>query len=120
MNKKLNNKFAKNFFLILFLGFLGSTIFFNHTHISDGQIIVHSHPFKAGPDGKPLHEHNDTSYSLIHLLNNFYAIVATGIILSHIIYFLSREILSGPENNISFSLYKAPLLLRGPPSGMLA
>ena len=45
--------------LLLFLWYLGGISLFQHSHIIDGQIIVHSHPYTGTAD-HPGHTHTPT------------------------------------------------------------
>ena len=102
--------------LIIFIGFMGCNMFFNHTHISDGNIIVHSHPFKADKDGKPLHNHVNYSYMLIHMLNNFITNTSPFILLAPLFLYLYGE-LTGIIKEFHLSGSRVhPYNLRGPPS----
>ncbi len=69
MFKKAGVAISKYFFLLLFLGFLGSITLFNHAHIVNGVTIVHSHPFKSDSNGKPLHSHSYNGFITIHFLS---------------------------------------------------
>lgn len=58
------------FLLMLFLGYYGSITMFYHSHIVTGDtIIVHSHPFRTGSNGLPLHSHTSNGFITIHLLS---------------------------------------------------
>jgi hypothetical protein len=116
--KKCCKNISRYFFLALFLGFFGSTTFFDHTHIYDGNVIVHSHPFKHGKDGKPMHSHNDSGYLLVYLLHNYIANIALNLSLASIILFLAGEITARTINNIPLKVRKSPFFLRGPPVRM--
>lgn len=60
--------------LILFLGYYGSITLFTHTHIVNGVIIVHSHPFSSGNQKNPIsHQHTANSFTLIQFLSHFFA-----------------------------------------------
>lgn len=120
MLNKLAGTVLKCFFLAIFLGFLGSTVFFNHTHTIDGKIIVHSHPSKTDGNEKPLHSHKDTGYLLVFHLNNYIASIALAISMASVILFLAFELLLKTINSLLFRVCKDPLYLRGPPSGMLS
>jgi hypothetical protein len=74
--KKLLVNIQKWFFLLLFLEFFGSITFFNHVHIVDGYAIVHSHPFKHGSNGVPVHSHPYGGFLVIDVLNHFIAVAA--------------------------------------------
>lgn len=119
MKKTEVNKFRCIILLTLFIGFFGSNLFFNHSHIVDGNIIVHSHPFKTGSDGKPLHSHPKSTYVLIQILNAsiFIATLTASLASAFNVFF--RKILF-----ISYipvlSKHKYLLLeKRGPPSVLL-
>jgi len=119
MNEKRVDITCRCSLLVIFVMFLGCTLFFNHTHISEGNIIFHSHPFKADKDGKPLHNHGNNSYILIHILNNFIADITPVVMLAALLLFVYRELLgvikeSYPAGN-GVLLYQQ----RGPPSIML-
>jgi len=118
--KKCIFNIARYFFLILFLGFFGSNTFFDHTHIYDGNIIVHSHPYKHDLDGKPINGHNDSNYLLIYLLNNFLVPLGLALTLISIILVLYWEIIGRAINNQISRLCKSSFLLRGPPCLMLS
>ncbi|HAM08722.1 MAG: hypothetical protein A2X04_10325 [Bacteroidetes bacterium GWF2_41_9] len=105
--------------LVIFLLFMGSTLFFNHTHISDGNIIVHSHPFKADQDGKPIHSHVDYSYILIHMLNNFITNTTLLILIAAPFLFLTGELLRKSKEIHLSEKWVLQYHLRGPPSIML-
>jgi hypothetical protein len=105
--------------LAIFLLFMACTLFFNHTHISDGNIIVHSHPFKAAKDGKPMHNHVDYSYILIHMLNNFIASTIPYILFAALFLFLSGELLMKIKEFHITEKWVLQNHLRGPPAKML-
>jgi len=117
--KKCSINISRYFFLILFLGFFGSNTFFDHTHIYDDNIIVHSHPFKPDRDGKPFHNHNQSSYLLVYQLNNLIVNIASSLTLACVIFFLSGEVIARTVNNLPLRICHSPFLLRGPPSRML-
>ncbi len=103
-------------FLILFTGFFASTVFFNHTHISEGSILVHSHPFKPDHNGKPLHSHSNSVYFLVFLLNNFIADIngtntVDSIILPHVSDIFSGIVINYPSGDCNPVFF-----LRGPPA----
>lgn len=119
MKKKEVNKFRCIILLTLFIGFFSSNLFFRHSHIVDGIIIVHSHPFKADSNGTPLHSHNNNSYILIHILNYFIVLpaVLAAMTLLYIVFIRKSE----PTGYSSIHTGNKYLLLkkRGPPSQML-
>lgn len=54
------------FFLpLLFITYLGSITLFNHSHVVNGVIIVHSHPFKGS------HEHTEAQLETVLFLSSF-------------------------------------------------
>jgi hypothetical protein len=58
--------------LLLFLGYYGSITFFNHVHVVNGVSIVHSHPFKSGPENNsPASQHSDRELQNIISLSYF-------------------------------------------------
>jgi hypothetical protein len=119
MNKKRVDITCRCSLLVIFVMFLGCTLFFNHTHISDGNIIVHSHPFKADKDGKPLHNHMDYSYMLINMLNNFIANNSPLILLAALFLYMSRELLGVIKESYPAGNGVLQYQQRGPPSIML-
>lgn len=68
MMKRLLRNTSAFFLLVLFIGFWSSTHLFYHTHIVDGQIIVHSHPFGNSSSG-----HTSQELKLISILSVFLA-----------------------------------------------
>ena len=120
MLKRLLTTVSKFFFLAIFLGFLGSTVFFNHTHTIDGKIIVHSHPFKSDGNGKPVHNHKDTGYLLVLLLNNFIAGTVLVFSIASLILFLAIDLLPKKSSIPLLRVCRDTLFLRGPPSLILS
>jgi len=58
------------FLAFLFLGYLGSITFFQHTHIVDGITVVHSHPYKSHNGNAPIsHKHSQCQLVLINFLS---------------------------------------------------
>jgi hypothetical protein len=106
---------SRYFFLILFLGFFASATFFPHSHQYNGNIIVHSHPFKHNKEGKPIHTHSDSGYQLIYLLNNYIARIAIGLSLAFVVFQLLKEIIPQTIRSFCSRVEKSSILLRGPP-----
>jgi hypothetical protein len=52
-------------FLLLFVGYFCAANLFSHTHIVNGNKIVHSHPHQKG------HAHTDSELQLIKYLTSF-------------------------------------------------
>ncbi|HOB84285.1 MAG TPA: hypothetical protein PKX27_06960 [Bacteroidales bacterium] len=109
-----------SFFLILFLCFFASTTFFDHTHLHDGNIIVHSHPFKSDPNGKPVHTHNDSGFLLVCILDNIISEAIIFYFLISAILPLLREIFTSPHIILPALNNLSPYLLRGPPARISA
>ena len=58
--------------IFLFLGYYAGITSFYHMHLIDGQVIVHSHPFRNAPiKDTPYqsHQHSSESCNLIHQMN---------------------------------------------------
>jgi|GEM_PF-1320065 len=113
--KTLRSDLSRYFLLLLFLGFFASTNFFDHTHISDGNIIVHSHPFKHDRNGNPTHNHKDTDYLLIYLIQNYLAIAPAILFFSELISIIIKKIIAGKERNKNPKDLIFSFLQRGPP-----
>ncbi|HOW09009.1 MAG TPA: hypothetical protein PLX08_04315 [Bacteroidales bacterium] len=114
--KNLRSDLYRYFLLLLFLGFFASTNFFDHTHISDGNIIVHSHPFKHDRNGNPVHSHKDTDYILIYLLQNYLALTPLILVFSELIAVLLNRLTKGDERKKVQKDLAFHFLHRGPPS----
>lgn len=57
----------KYFLPLLFLTYWGGVTLFTHSHVVNGVIIVHSHPFKAG------HQHTGRQVETIFFLDHYMA-----------------------------------------------
>ena len=55
----------KCFLPLLFIAYWGGVMLFTHSHVVNGVIISHSHPFKGE------HEHSDAEVETIFLLSSF-------------------------------------------------
>lgn len=62
--EKLRN-ILKWFLPLLFIAYLGGITLFTHSHVVNGVIIVHSHPFKGE------HQHTETQVETIFFLSSF-------------------------------------------------
>lgn len=58
-------KIMKFFLPLLFISYLGGITLFTHSHVVNGVIIVHSHPFKGQ------HEHTEVQLETIFYLSSF-------------------------------------------------
>lgn len=110
-------KYVKWILPALFILYYGNISLFIHTHIVDGVIIVHSHPFKNNPDGSP-HDHNSNlaeiqfynSASTIHALD--------GAVASLVPDFFERlyaEILLPATDSVVKVVVEGSFFLRPPP-----
>ncbi len=63
-NKTLRNIF-RLLFPLLFVFYWGGITLFSHSHVLNGVIVVHSHPFKAG------HIHSESGLETIFFLTHF-------------------------------------------------
>lgn len=117
--KHCRSDITKIFFLILFLGFFASTTFFDHAHFFEGNIVVHSHPFKPAPDGKPFHTHNASGFLLVYTLQNIVAEIFVFLITASLFLILFREIIALINNFIPSGNYRLYNFKRGPPSFIL-
>lgn len=57
---------------VLFAGYFLSVSLFEHMHVVDGAMIVHSHPFKSWPGGSS-HQHSNSQFQFFHFLSHFSA-----------------------------------------------
>jgi hypothetical protein len=103
------------FFLVLFICFYGSITFFNHTHIVNGDTIVHSHPYKADKEGNPTHQHTSNGYLLIHVIRNFTAALSF-FYLPGIPFFFLNKVYHRRKLPFIQPIRVIPNSLRGPPS----
>ena len=108
-------KFYVVLFLVIFAGYYACITFFYHTHIVLGETIGHSHPYKAGADGKPVHSHSERGYLTIYLLSSItLSLVASTFFLKKIILLLYEfpvSLTRGIATDITYRL----ALLRAPP-----
>lgn len=80
--------------------------------------MVHSHPFKKDPNGKPIHSHDDSAYQLINLLNTYIACIGFSFFLTSIVFRLSEDIITRTTIGFRTRIYRSSILLRGPPNWM--
>lgn len=114
-NTNLFQKLYVIFFLVIFTGYYASITFFYHTHITLGETIGHSHPYKSGADGNPVHSHSEKGYLTIHLLSGltFSLVVFTFGIKK--ITLLLYEFPDSPTQVIATDTTYRLALLRAPP-----
>ena len=108
--EKRHITFFRFFFLLVFVVHLGSITQFNHTHVLNGVIIVHSH-INTGE-----HTHSKQSFETIFFLSN---ILASGDFQSSFIpvlwIFLIRVLLVPVLSDI-ITISRGVLSLRAPPA----
>lgn len=99
--------------LLLFGSYSANTSLFNHKHIVDGVIVIHSH-FYSGSAETPQHNHTSQQFSTISALSLFVSLAAGIVLFSFVVSRISHKIetiyLSHVEQ--SDSLY---ISLRAPP-----
>lgn len=66
IKEKRHIKFMRFFLPILFIFYFGGITLFTHTHVVNGVIIVHSHPYKAE------HTHTAQQAETIFFLSSLY------------------------------------------------
>ena len=104
-------------FLAILISYIGSTTFYNHTHIIDGERIVHSHPFTKNDNGESSHKHTSNEIQVIRILSAFNLtesiIPAFNLNVFHLPpVLLQEEILSTRTNNCTYGNHQ----LRAPPA----
>lgn len=78
--KQSIRKFVALVLLLLFAGFYAGTTLFVHSHLINGEQIVHSHPIFGGDDSA--HSHSQAEIDLITHLTTFSILFAATLILS--------------------------------------
>lgn len=69
--KQIVRKYIKWLLPVLFVGYFSCISLFEHAHIINGVIVVHSHATKSTSSGTPLHQHPDLEFQLFHFLSHF-------------------------------------------------
>lgn len=108
-------KYMKWILPVIFIGYFSIVSLFEHTHIVDGVIVVHSHPYKTLPDGAA-HHHPVTQLQFFYFLSHFVA--GDGCVASLTVSFLLFLLFSYAVPLVSpgfISLPKGALQLRAPP-----
>lgn len=67
MMKRYLTNMMKFFLPLIFIVYLGGITLFTHSHVVNGVIIVHSHPFKGE------HQHTEVEFETIFFLSAFVA-----------------------------------------------
>ncbi|WP_158712857.1 hypothetical protein [Parabacteroides pacaensis] len=70
--KPILRKYLKWVLPVIFIGYFGIVSLFEHTHIVNGVVVVHSHPFKSLPEGAA-HHHTANQLQLFYFLSHFSA-----------------------------------------------
>jgi hypothetical protein len=70
--------------LAVFCSYMVSITCFAHSHVINGQLVTHSHPYKGAPDS-PGHSHTAAQFISIALLSHFVSLSATFIALAHVL-----------------------------------
>jgi hypothetical protein len=84
MIRKRKGLFA-GFVLMLFCSYMVNITCFYHSHVVNGQFVMHSHPYKGTPDN-PGHNHTTAQLISITLLAHF---AALSVALAGLIYLFS-------------------------------
>ena len=107
---KAYRNIIKVFLPVLFVLYLGDITLFTHSHVVNGVVIVHSHPFK----GK--HHHTEAQLETIFFLSTFHSpslphcpIVASGVLI------LLWVLLVPLCGHIDFAQHRCGIYLRAPP-----
>ncbi|MDR1338594.1 MAG: hypothetical protein LBK58_00810 [Prevotellaceae bacterium] len=73
------------FLLTLFCSYMAGITCFVHSHVVDGQLITHSHPYRGTPDN-PGHSHTGSQFLLIELLSFIEMLSAASAGLIHVYF----------------------------------
>ena len=77
--------------LLLFGSYSANTSLFNHKHIVDGIVVVHSH-FYSGSAETPQHNHTPQQFSTISALSLFVSLSASMVLFSFTVNRISHKI----------------------------
>lgn len=108
-------KYMKWILPVIFIGYFGIVSLFEHAHIVDGVIVVHSHPFETLPGGAA-HHHPAGQLQFFSFLSHF--IAGDGCVASLTVGFLPSLLFSYAVllfTSAFISLTKGALQLRAPP-----
>lgn len=99
--------------VVLFLGYLVCTWNFTHTHIINGKVVVHSHPYCGGTSDHPAHTHTFVQFQTIVHLSNWFS---CSIFASILIFYSGRGIVRNiPDNSDVCCVKITSYSLRAPP-----
>ena len=101
---------------LLFTLYLGNIIFCSHTHVVNGVVIVHSHPFKNSH-----HSHTEAELETVFFLTHF---TSTGSYVAFILPLFIPVVLclltARPCCHIKKQRFDSGISLRAPPATALA
>lgn len=107
--------------LILFVGYYSSITMFFHTHVIDGHIITHSHPYRHLPVEKspyPFHSHPSGVITLIQELHKTsWLFSPNSIVFNQPLFYIYQPLCAFVEAHFT-SKTLITHFLRGPPSCM--
>ena len=107
--EKLRN-ILKWFLPLLFIAYLGGITLFTHSHVVNGVIIVHSHPFKGE------HSHTEAQVETIFFLSSFVASSLPAILFVASALLVLLRVLSVPAvEHIKCVRVRCGISLRAPP-----
>lgn len=114
--KEIFQKYLKWFFPILFIGYFCSVSLFEHAHIVDGVIVVHSHAAENSPFGLPHQHQSDAEIQKFHFLSHYNALDGSVRVLT---VFFTPYFLRNITVPLAITAYFGPgeevCFLRGPP-----
>lgn len=103
-------RILKIFLPLLFITYLGGITLFTHSHVVNGVIIVHSHPFKGQ------HEHTEVQLETIFFLSSFIASSVPELIVAALVFLFLLRVLGIPAvERIKCTKSDGGINLRAPP-----
>jgi hypothetical protein len=116
MNNTIRNKkwLVAGLLLALFCSYMVSITCFAHSHVIDGQLVTHSHPYKGAPDN-PGHSHTAAQFIAMALLAHF---VTLGVAVAGVAHVFPGKIIirETVRNAPGKQLQIRPYALRAPPA----
>lgn len=106
--KKVLIHFMKLFLPLLFISYWGGITLFTHSHVVNGVVIVHSHPFKG------LH-HTETQLETIFFLSAFTTSDVTPVVYAAIVPMLLAILLVPKWEQVRKIAVRDGIHLRAPP-----
>lgn len=108
--KKYLIHILKLFLPLIFIAYLGGITLFTHSHVVNGVIIVHSHPFKGE------HSHTEAQVETIFFLSSFVASSLPAILFVASALLVLLRVLSVPAvEHIKCVRVRCGISLRAPP-----